>query len=309
MSASSGSSSGQVITTPGTDWFCDLVWAAGEVTRAADATLSPLDHGLLVGDGVFETAKIIDNTPFALTRHLARLRYSATQLGLEPPSDDAVRNATHEVIAANSSANRAAKSATNSADSPLTRVRITLSGGPGPLGSGRGSREAKLFVAVATTPHPTGFADVITVPWARNDKGALVGLKTTSYAENVRAIERARDHQASEAIFGNTQGELCEGTGTNVFVVTGGRVVTPPLSSGCLAGITRELVLESTDAVEKALPMGEFVDCEEAFLTSSTRDVMPISSVDGRPLAVIDGPSTQNARAAFASLVAKTLDP
>lgn len=298
MSASSGSSSGPVITTPGTDWFCDLVWADGQVTQAAEATLSPLEHGLLVGDGVFETAKIIDNTPFALTRHLARLRYSATQLGLEPPADDAVRDATHAVIAANSPAN-----------SPLTRVRITLSGGLGPLGSGRGTREAKLFVAVATTPHPTGFADVITVPWARNDKGALVGLKTTSYAENVRAIERARDRQASEAIFGNTQGELCEGTGTNVFVVTGGRVVTPPLSSGCLAGITRELVLERTDAVEETLQLGEFVDCEEAFLTSSTRDVMPISSIDGRPLAVIDGPSTQKARAAFAGLVAKTLDP
>lgn len=302
MSATTPSPATPPASTHGSDWFCDLVWADGEVLPATDAALSPLDHGLLVGDGVFETAKIIENTPFALTRHLARLGSSASQLGLETPPDATIRDAAEAVIAANAPS--------SDGDSlPLTRLRITLSGGIGPLGSGRGTAKAKLFLAVATTPHPTGFADVITVPWARNDKGALVGLKTTSYAENVRAIERARKHDASEAIFPNTQGQLCEGTGTNVFVVSEGRLVTPPLSSGCLAGITRDLVLETTDAVEADIALTDFVDCDEAFLTSSTRDVMPINSIDGRTLATIDGPVTQAARAAFASVVARTLDP
>ena len=89
---------------------------------------------------------------------------------------------------------------------------------------------------------PTG--DVVVVPWARNERGATAGLKTISYAENVRALAFAREQGATEAVFGNTRGELCEATGSNVFVVTGGIVRTPPPESGCLLGVTRALVLE-----------------------------------------------------------------
>ena len=78
---------------------------------------------------------------------------------------------------------------------------------------------------------------VATVPWPRNERGALAGLKTTSYGENVRALARAHEHGASEAVFANLQGHLCEGTGTNVFYVIGGELRTPTLASGCLAGV------------------------------------------------------------------------
>ena len=134
-------------------------------------------------------------------------------------------------------------------------------------------------------------------------------MKSTSYAENVIALEYAHDHGAGEALFANTVGELCEGTGSNVFVGIDGELVTPPLSSGCLAGITRELLLEVTGAVERTLPVSALADADEAFLASSTRDVQPIAMVDGKALRHCPGPLSQAAADAFAALVASTTDP
>ena len=141
----------------------------------------------------------------------------------------------------------------------------------------------------------------------RNERGALAGIKSTSYAENVIALARAREAGASEAIFPNTVGNLCEGTGTNIFVEHEGRLVTPPLSSGCLAGVTRGLVLEVTDAEEADLGIDVLRTTTEAFLTSSTRDVMAIDRIDDR--AMTPGPLSAAAAAAFAELMAATTDP
>jgi branched-chain amino acid aminotransferase len=135
-------------------------------------------------------------------------------------------------------------------------------------------------------------------------------LKTTSYAENVVALARAQEEGADEALFGNTAGNLCEGTGTNIFVVVDDRLVTPPLSSGCLAGVTRELLLEvDTSIAEADVPLTRLPSVEEAFLTSSTRDVMPISAIDGRALREVDGPHTRRASSALRELQARTFDP
>jgi branched-chain amino acid aminotransferase len=152
---------------------------------------------------------------------------------------------------------------------------------------------------------------VVTVPWTRNEHGALAGLKTTSYAENVVALARAHDAGADEAIFANTTGNLAEGTGTNVFMVIDDRIVTPPLSAGCLAGVTRGLLLELVDVptVEADIAMTAFNECDEAFLTSSTRDVQPITSIDGRALSRCPGELTRAACAAFARLQSTTPDP
>jgi branched-chain amino acid aminotransferase len=150
---------------------------------------------------------------------------------------------------------------------------------------------------------------VATVPWRRNEHSALAGVKSTSYADNVVALRAAEAAGADEAILANTAGLLCEGTGSNVFVGVGGRLVTPPLSSGCLGGVTRELLLEVADVAEEDLPLSALAGADEAFLTSSTRDVHPIETVDGRPLPHCPGPLTATARAAFAALVSSTLDP
>ncbi|HEX2048226.1 MAG TPA: aminotransferase class IV, partial [Acidimicrobiales bacterium] len=123
------------------------------------------------------------------------------------------------------------------------------------------------------------------------------------------ALAHARDHGAGEALFGNLAGNLCEGTGTNVFVGIDGRLVTPPLSAGCLAGVTRELLLELVHVVEDDLPLDVIRSAEEAFLTSSTRDVQPIRSVDGRGLPACPGPLTTAAATAFQGLLLRDLDP
>ena len=127
-----------------------------------------------------------------------------------------------------------------------------------------------------------------------------MGVKTISYGENVVALAYARERGAGEAIFANLAGNLCEGTGTNVFLAVGGRLVTPPLSSGCLAGVTRDLLLELLDVVEDDLPLSALASADEAFLSSSTREVQPISAVDGQACrARVDGGFAGTARIRF----------
>jgi branched-chain amino acid aminotransferase len=166
-----------------------------------------------------------------------------------------------------------------------------------------------MVVAYATGPVPHAPDDVAVVPWVRNERGALSGLKTTSYAENVRALAYAHERGADEAIFANTAGNLCEGTGTNVFVVKDGELVTPPLAAGCLAGVTRALVLEWIGGAERDLPLDALASADEAFLTSTSRDVMPIRAVDDRVLPAAPGPVTRDAMKTFTERAAADVDP
>jgi branched-chain amino acid aminotransferase len=271
------------------------VWLDGRLVAAAEATVSIFDHGLTVGDGVFETLKALDGRPFATRRHLERLRRSAAGLDLRLPFDDGeLRTAMAEVLAAH--------------PLPSARVRVTVTGGLAPLGSERGEDAATVIVAAGPLKVADPSAAVCVVPWSRNERGAMAGIKTTSYAENVKALAHARARGCTEAIFPTTTDQLCEGTGSNVFVGIGGRLLTPPLSSGCLAGVTRGLVLEVTGAVEDDVSMAAFLGADEVFLTSTGRDVQPVHQVDDRSLAA-PGPLTAAAAAAFQALVAATDDP
>ena len=271
------------------------VWVNGVLVDGAAAKVSVFDHGLTVGDGVFETMRVYDGTPFALTRHLRRLARSAAGLGLPAPGDDVIRRAATEVVEANGSGD--------------LRLRITVTGGAAPLGSGRGEAGCTVIAAVGHLDPIPPTTTVVTVPWTRNERSAVAGLKTTSYGENVVALARARQAGASEALFANTAGRLCEGTGTNVFVVVGGRLLTPPLTSGCLAGVTRALLLEIAEAAEEDLPFEVLAEADEVFLTSSTREVQAVSAVDDNPLLDPPGPRTQAAADAYRALVARDLDP
>ncbi|OEJ97032.1 aminotransferase class IV [Streptomyces thermolilacinus] len=266
------------------------LWVNGELRDADAATISVLDHGLTVGDGVFETLKTVDGKPFALDLHLDRLVRSARGLGLPDPDLDEVRRACAAVVEANPVA--------------LGRLRVTYTGGVSPLGSDRGDAGPSLFVALGEVAHRPDTTAVVTVPWTRNERGALTGLKTTSYAENVVALAHAHRQGASEALFANTVGQLCEGTGSNVFVVVDGRVHTPPLASGCLAGITRHLAIEWTGAQETDLPMDVLRTADEIFLTSTLRDVQAVHRVDDRELTPAPGPVTAKAMRVFAERAA-----
>jgi branched-chain amino acid aminotransferase len=273
-----------------------VIFLNGSLVDESAAHISVFDHGLTVGDGVFETVKVTGGAPFALTRHLRRLQESATGLGLPDLDLDDLSRQAHDLLAASGRPDEA-------------RMRITVTGGVAPLGSMRG--EEPLTTVIAVVPLNTWPASgaVVFVPWTRNERGAMTGIKTTSYAENVRALAYAAERGATEAMFANTQGNLCEATGSNVFLVLDGELVTPPLSAGCLAGVTRALVLEWFGGQERDVPADALARASEAFLTSTTRNVQPISAVDGVALSAAPGPVTEKAAQVFAARAAQSPDP
>jgi branched-chain amino acid aminotransferase len=270
------------------------VWLDGYLYPDGDARIPVFDHAVIVGDGVFETCKVLDGEPFALSRHLDRLARSAAAVGLDAPAAPLLRAAAADVLGA---------------DPGAGRLRIMLTSGPGPLGSARGGAQPSLLLATGGPSVWPAAERVVVVPWTRNERGALAGVKSTSYGENVQALRFAHERGAGEALFANTRGELCEGTGTNVFLAVAGVLVTPPVTSGCLAGITRELLLEQIAVEERAISLDALAEATEVFLTSSTRDVQPVDTVDGRPVPSCRGPFTEKAMEAFAALQARTLDP
>ena len=260
-------------------------WVNG--TMLADPTgpaVAVSDHGLTVGDGVFEAIKAVRGRPFALSRHLERLRRSAEGLGLPEPDLEEVRRGVGEVLAGTTD--------------ELSRIRITYTAGPAPLGSGRVDGKPTLVVVAAPLPQPAESTRVATVPWPRNERGALAGLKTTSYGENVVMLAYAKERGAGEAVMANLAGNLCEGTGSNVFYVVDGELRTPSLESGCLAGVTRALVLEWYGGTEVDEPIDVVRRASEVFLASTTRDVQPVSAWDDVELPV-PGPVTRAAQDAW----------
>jgi len=272
-------------------------WVGDQLVDAADAQVSVLDHGFTVADGVFETLKVMDGVAFALSRHLDRLRSSALAMGLLVPDEQKIRRAVEATIAA------------NSREIPGDgRLRITYTAGVAPLGSDRGNSHPTLVVAVSPAVQWPASAAVMTVDWPRNERGPLVGVKSTSYAENVVALATARQHGASEALMADTQGRLCEGTGSNVFIVLDGELITPSLETGCLPGITRGLVLEWSSAQVRDVAMADLHRASEIFLTSSTRDVQPVHQCDDRLLDV-PGPMTAAVQHEYARRVSSGLDP
>lgn len=269
-------------------------WINGVLTPLAEGTVAVNDHGFTVGDGVFETLKINDGVAVTLTRHLRRLARSAAGMGLPEPDEALVRQAVQETLAAGVS------------DEGV--LRITYTSGPGPLGSARGDGGGTLAVVAIPGLNWPAVSSVVVSPWPRNDRSPLTGLKTTSYAENVVCLAHARARGGDEALLANLAGDLCEGTGTNVFVVLDGQVFTPPLSDGCLAGITRDLIVEWFDVIEKTMPLSILDSAHEVFLTSSTRDIHPVGRVGDR---VIDapGPTTRQLAQDYARRIRQDPDP
>lgn len=266
-----------------------LVWLNGELLDLTVAALSVFDHGFTVGDGVFETMLSYPDTGLAFAKeHLVRLRSSAAGLGLVVPyEDDALIIACRGVIDSAGTAGA------------QMRVRLTVTGGAGPLGSDRGGAIPTVSIAAAPQSPWPATATLAPVPWPRNERGAVAGLKTTSYAENVVALQAAHDAGASEALFCDTRGNVCEGTGSNVFAVIDGELVTPPLSTGCLAGVTRAVVIREHGAVEREFPLDDLKRATEVFITSTTREVQAVCDVLGIWTGEGPGPITSAAHAAY----------
>lgn len=276
------------------------VWRNGELMGADEARVSPFDHGVLVGDGIFETLQAYKGEPFAASRHYCRLQHSAAKFGLQVPDERELLDAMRMVLKAN--------------DFREARLRITITGGISPLGSDRGTAEHTLLVAASPIPKYNELGKVITVAFTRNEKSALVGVKSTSYGENVIALSLAKKKGADEAIFPNNAGMLCEGTGSNIFLVLDGQLLTPTLASGCLAGVTRSVVMDicaelGIKVTEKDVPLDDLKQADEAFLCGSLREVQGITSVDGVDLRSAPGAITQQIRQGFREFVRRCSNP
>lgn len=266
---------------------------------AEQARIAAIDHGLTIGHGVFETCKIANGVVFALGRHLRRLARSAAILRLDCPAPDRLRVAVDELLAATTPL-------------PLGRLRITVTAGTGLLTLGGDTAPPTVVMIAAPAASRPDRISAVTVRWRRNEHSAVAGAKTTSYAENLVALLDAHARGAQEALLTNTGGLLCEGATSNVVIEREGVLVTPPLSSGCLPGITRELFLEW--AVAEGLPVLEddvtldaLAAAPEVLLTSSLRDVQHVSEVDGRSV-----PGTalgSAARELFVRRAAADVDP
>jgi len=275
------------------------IWLNDGLVSDGDAHVSVRDRGFTSGDGVFETIKIVSGEPFALTRHLARLANSARLVGLAQPDENFLRDAIAATLAANAEV-----------VSPAGRMRITLTAGnPSSATSvpSRGVGSTLVITADSQSPHPESVS-VVTVPWRHNDQGPLVGAKTTSYADNLAVLESVRRSGADEALMADTAGRVCEATTANVVLGVEGELITPTLATGCLPGVTRALMIEWGLIVERDFPFADLERISELLLSSSTRNMIPAASLDGRKM-VVPGPLGSAAMAEFFARAAESIDP
>lgn len=246
-------------------------WVNDELVPVTQAKVSVLDHGFTVADGVFETLLVLGGEVFARDLHLTRLAKSATGLGIALPDMTKLNSAIDQVLGVHNAME-------------FGRLRITVTSGSGPLGSERSNADPTLVVTISAQDKWPDSTSVLLVPWTRNEDSPLAGHKTTSYAENAFALDAAKSRGFSEALFCDTSKRLSEGTGSNVFLVSNGVVITPSDASGLLRGVTRDLVImwasESGIEIEQRdVSPAELWDAHELFLTSSTRDVLPITEL------------------------------
>jgi 4-amino-4-deoxychorismate lyase len=229
------------------------------------------DEGVLRGRAVFETLRVYGGTPFRLDRHLERLAGSAARLRLAPPPHDAFTIAVGEAIAAGQTADAALR---------ILWTAGREGGGP-PTG----------LVLVSTLPseydrlRERGLRLVV-VPWAA---GALAGAKSTSYAENMAAQAEAAEQGADDALLVAPDGTVLEAPTSNVWFREGSRLLTPSLALPLLAGVTRATVQELApqagyEVEEGSFPLERLLRADEVFLTSSVREVMPVTAIDGAEL-------------------------
>ena len=252
----------------------NAIYLNGQIIDPKDATISPTDQGFLLGHGCFETIRVEQGKPFAFRYHYNRFSRSADRLKLTIPDQAELLSAIDRLLQKN--------------ETTEARVRITITGGNTPFPSE--SESPTLLITCADLPRYIEPATVVTIPYTRNETGGLAGIKSLSYSENVLAQQYARKHGADEAIFGNTSGNLCEGSTTNLFLVTNDEIRTPPLDSGCLPGTTRQIVLEiaqklSITIKETQIPLPQPTsEVVAAFLTSSLRGIQPITKWDNKIL-------------------------
>lgn len=256
----------------------------GVVTDAAEARVSVLDNGFTFGDAVYETLRTYNRRPFHLDRHLARLRRSAARLRIALPVDDAEMARRVDALLDRS-------------QHPESYLRIIVSRGVGDI-SYNFDRVAGPTVVMVTKPfqpfpeshYSEGIAVILSSVQRNHPRALDPAIKSCNLINSVLAVQEAQEKGALEPIMLNADGDVAEGASSNVFLVKSGVLVTPTLEAGILPGVTRQLVLERAQALgvparETTVRPSELLDADEAFITSSLKELAPIRTIDGKPLA------------------------
>jgi branched-chain amino acid aminotransferase len=259
--------------------WSDWVWLNGRLVRGVEASVSVLDRSFLLGDGLFETMRVVRRRVLHLEAHLARLHRGTQLFRISIGWDDQqLALALQQVLETNALEEAA--------------LRLTVSRGVGPAGP-MPDPTARATVIIAARPFagypPEWFEQGLRATLSRiikNERSPLCRVKSTSYAEHVLARLEAVERKTDEALMLNTQGHLVEGSSSNLFAVIEGRLITPELSSGCLPGITRAILLDlakdsGIKVVEASLLPASVSSWQEAFLTSSLMGIAPLVEVEG----------------------------
>lgn len=253
------------------------LWCNGQWLAPQDFPASPTDRGSILGLGLFETVLAIDGRPVFADGHLARLRKSCERLGWSPVLPDLWETAKEMLVRNDLATGRA-------------RIRLAVTAGSGPIDELAQGGDSLIWMTAAWLSQETPASVTANLaPWRRNEHSPLVGLKCASYAENLIALDHARQLGFRQTLFLNTAGHLCEAATANLFLVKDGILLTPPLTSGCLPGITREVVIELAGSLgipceERDLTMEALQTADEAFLTSSIQGVAEISRFEEREM-------------------------
>ena len=274
-----------------------VVWHEGRVTAAAEAQVAATDRGLLYGDGVFETLRAYGGEPFRLQAHVERLFAGAAALSIPPPcGPEELADAVRETLRAGGLRE--------------AYVRITLTrgvgGAPGELtayGPPTLLIHARPYAGYAPELYERGMRAMFTRA-RRNETSPLARIKSLNYLDNCLARAQAAEEGFDEALVLNTRGRIVEATAANLFLVRAGRVVTPPVADGILPGITRAVVMELVPVAQESLGVVEFWSAQEAFLTNSLMEIMPLVAIRARPIGDgRPGPVTREVHERYRTLV------
>ncbi|MHC5065604.1 MAG: aminotransferase class IV [Planctomycetota bacterium] len=270
----------------------------GVIRPEKDSSIPVLDRGFLFGDSVYEVMRTRDSTPFAWQEHLDRLRVSAEGIGIQIElSDREIMTRVHETLAASGS------------EEKYVRIIITRGTGSAPnidLGCAKGPQN--VVILVRELPDYQGLqARLAVVPRLRTDRRSLdPAIKSGNYLNNVLGLAEAKAAGATDCLFLNAEGKVTEASTSNFFLIRNGEVLTPPLSAGLLAGITRRMLFDclgqsGQSPRECDLGPGDVQAADEVFLSSTLRDIYPVVSVDGREMSGgAIGPRTEEIRGLFA---------
>jgi branched-chain amino acid aminotransferase len=256
----------------------ELASVDGAITPTAEAMVPLKDDGLYRGDGAFEVIRLYAGRPFALADHYDRLQRSAAALELS--FDRAALEAEVEALLATASEVEA-------------QLRLIVT---------RGGRRIAAIEPVPERAAAAAVASVVYQPTV-----ILNGVKSLSYAANMHATRLAKAHGAEEAVLVRPDGTVLEPPTSSIFWVSAGELRTTALEAGVLASITRDRLIKALPVSEGEYPLADLLGASEAFLASTTREVQPVSAVDGNELGAAPGPVTAEAAKAFAAVVASEL--